>query len=40
MDAMTQYSTRTTQFLALMEKGDDAFNSREFAAMKAAHHQI
>jgi hypothetical protein len=39
MDGMTQYSTRTTELLALMKKGDDAFNSRDFAAMKAAHHR-
>jgi hypothetical protein len=40
MDNMTQNSTRTTHFLALMKKGDDAFNSRDFAAMKAVHHQV
>ena len=35
---MTQNPTRTSRLLALMKKGDDAFNSRDFAAMKAAHH--
>jgi ketosteroid isomerase-like protein len=37
--ATTSHDTsRTTQLLALMKKGDDAFNSRDFAAMKAVHH--
>jgi SnoaL-like polyketide cyclase len=31
-------TSRTTHLLALMKKGDDAFNSRDFAGMKAAHH--
>jgi hypothetical protein len=34
----TQNSSRTTHLLALMKKGDDAFNSRDFAAMNAVHH--
>jgi ketosteroid isomerase-like protein len=38
MTTMTQNTNRTTHLLALMKKGDDAFNSRDFAAMKAAHH--
>jgi hypothetical protein len=38
MDSMTQNPTRTSRLLALMKKGDYAFNSRDFAAMKAAHH--
>lgn len=38
MDIMTQTVSRTTHLLAVMKKGDDAFNARDFAAMKAAHH--
>jgi hypothetical protein len=34
----SQNTTRTTHLLALMKKGDDAFNSRDFAGMKATHH--
>jgi len=34
----TTATSRTTHLLALMKKGDDAFNSRDFAAMKAIHH--
>jgi hypothetical protein len=30
-------TTRNAHLLALMKKGDDAFNARYFAAMKAAH---
>ena len=33
-----QDSSRTTHLLALMKKGDDAFNSRDVAAMDATHH--
>lgn len=33
-----QDNSRTTHLLALMKKGDDAFNSRDIAGMKAAHH--
>jgi hypothetical protein len=35
---MTQNTNRTSHLLALMKKGDDAFNSRDFAGMKAAQH--
>ena len=35
---MTQNNSRTAQLLALMKKGDDAFNSRDLAGMKAVHH--
>lgn len=35
---MTQNISRTTYLLALMKNGDDAFNSRDVAAMKAIHH--
>jgi hypothetical protein len=31
-------STRTAHLLALMKKGDDAFNGRDFAAVDAVHH--
>jgi hypothetical protein len=31
-------TNRTTYLLALMKKGDDAFNSRDFAAMDEIHH--
>jgi hypothetical protein len=34
----TDNTSRTTHLLALMKEGDDAFNSRDFAAMKAVHH--
>jgi len=30
---------RTAQLLALMTKGDDAFNARDFAAVDAVHHR-
>jgi hypothetical protein len=33
-----QHTSRTTQLLKLMKKGDDAFNARDFAGMKAVHH--
>ena len=33
-----QNTSRTTHLLALMKKGDDAFNARDFAAMDAVHH--
>jgi hypothetical protein len=29
---------RTAHLLALMKRGDDAFNARDFAAMNAVHH--
>jgi SnoaL-like polyketide cyclase len=31
-------TSRTAQLLSLMTKGDDAFNSRNFAAVDAVHH--
>jgi hypothetical protein len=31
-------TNRTTYLLALMKKGDDAFNSRDFAAIDEIHH--
>lgn len=34
----TQHPSRTAHLLALMKKGDDAFNSRDFAAMEAGRH--
>jgi hypothetical protein len=30
---------RTTRLLALMKKGDDAFNARDFATLDTVHHQ-
>src|SRR6201982_991729 len=38
MATMTASPTRTAQLLALMKKGDDAFNARDFAAVDAVHH--
>jgi len=38
MAITTQNTNRTTHLLALMKKGDDAFNSRDFEGMKAVHH--
>jgi hypothetical protein len=38
MATTTHDPSRTARLLALMKKGDDAFNSRDFAAMKAIHH--
>jgi hypothetical protein len=38
MATTTDNTSRTTRLLALMKKGDDAFNSRDFAAMNAVHH--
>jgi len=35
---MTDDATRTAQLLALMKKGDDAFNARDFAAVDTVHH--
>jgi len=34
----SQKAGRTAQLLALMTKGDDMFNSRDFAALDAVHH--
>ena len=38
MNITPQNNSRTTQLLALMKKGDDAFNSRDSEGMKAVHH--
>lgn len=38
MATTTQNTNRTTHLLALMKKGDDAFNARDFEGMKAVHH--
>src|SRR3981189_1317783 len=38
MATMTNTATRTAHLLALMEKGDDAFNARDFAAVDSVHH--
>lgn len=38
MAATTDDTSRTAHLLALMKGGDDAFNSRDFAAMDAVHH--
>jgi hypothetical protein len=38
MATTTQNASRTTHLLALMKKGDNAFNSRDSAGMKATHH--
>src|SRR6202051_4691903 len=38
MSTTTQNTNRTTHLLALMKKGDDAFNVRDFATTKALHH--
>jgi SnoaL-like polyketide cyclase len=38
MATTTQSASRTTHLLALMKKGDDAFNARDFEGMKAVHH--
>ena len=35
---MTDTSNRTAHLLALMKKGDDAFNARDFATVDAVHH--
>ena len=34
----TTDSSRTARLLALMKKGDDAFNARDFAAVDEVHH--
>jgi len=36
--ATTQDTSRTAHLLAVMKKGDDAFNARDFAGMDAVHH--
>jgi hypothetical protein len=33
-----QHTNRTPHLLALMKKGDDAFNARDFSAVDAIHH--
>jgi SnoaL-like polyketide cyclase len=38
MTATTDDTSRTAHLLELMKKGDDAFNSRDFAAIDAVHH--
>ena len=38
MATMTDSATRTARLLALMKKGDDAFNARDFAAVDTVHH--
>ena len=38
MPVTTSNTDRTAHLLALMKKGDDAFNSRDVAAMNAVHH--
>ena len=38
MTTTTGDSTRTARLLALMKKGDDAFNARDFAAVDQIHH--
>ena len=38
MATPTDHTARTTHLLELMKKGDDAFNSRDFAAMETIHH--
>ena len=38
MTTTPQDTSRTAHLLALMKKGDDAFNARDFAAIEAAHH--
>jgi hypothetical protein len=38
MQTTTQNGSRTAHLLALMKKGDDAFNPRDFAGKKAVHH--
>ena len=38
MATMTNTATRTAHLLALMKKGDDAFNARDFATVDTVHH--
>ncbi len=38
MNTTIPNTSRTAHLLALMKKGDDAFNARDFAAMDAVHH--
>jgi hypothetical protein len=39
MPATTDSPSRTGRLLALMKKGDDAFNARDFAAVNEVHHR-
>ena len=38
MPAATQTTSRTERLLALMTKGDDLFNARDWEALEAVHH--
>ena len=38
MTTATEGTSRTAHLLALMKKGDDAFNARDFAAVDEVHH--
>ena len=38
MSTTTDGASRTAHLLALMKKGDDAFNARDFAAVDEVHH--
>jgi hypothetical protein len=38
MTTSTRNTSRTAHLLALMKKGDDAFNARDFAAVDQVHH--
>jgi ketosteroid isomerase-like protein len=38
MSTTTDDSSRTARLLALMKKGDDAFNARDFPAVDEVHH--
>ena len=38
MSTTTDTARRTAHLLALMKKGDDAFNARDFAAVDQVHH--
>src|SRR5580704_8180037 len=38
MTTTTEGTSRTARLLALMKKGDDAFNARDFAAVDQVHH--
>src|ERR1700730_13749255 len=39
MATTTDTDSRTTHLLALMKKGDDAFNDRDFATVDQVHHR-
>ena len=39
MATTTDTDSRTTRLLALMKKGDDAFNDRDFATVDQVHHR-